>query len=343
MVKTRAQKQVADADAEKSRSIPGSALPPKVCCTPPPGKRPPAISSKQSKSVKKKRLAFAPEAPEEFKFDLCSPPVRRLHHASNGLVHDSVVRIEFESRASEDPLPAEIGDREREKYKEWIIKDLKQELRVMHGIDCDHVENDVQGLRERLELAQMLRRRAEVRRAPQFTFMPHEMNLKDIQRELHSRRISFSNLTHYQATEALERALLKEDSEGLIGEGYQFGRRLVSASDVISFYQPSDKEMRDMLQSRALKSSMIPKKKAQKLELLSKFVEVEQEELMRRLIQEELVKELNRRHISHDSAHYHDMFETLYLSGKWKLNYDDVDNTPYLPEPDENTSGCIIS
>jgi len=342
-VKTRLQRQCSEKEEERLRNIPVSALPPKVCCTPTSEKRrPPESASKIQTSTKKKRLMFAPDPPQEFKFDLCSPPARRML-SNNDLVHDSVVRIEFEVREEESEAPLEIGERERNKYKEWMSRDLKHELKTLHGLDFDHVSDDILDLKERLELAEILRRRSEIRRAPQLKIVPNEMSLKDIQRELLKRRIAFTNLTHFQASEALERALLKEDAEGLVGEGYQFGRRLVSAADIISFYQPSDKEMRDMLQSRALKGSMIPRKKSQKLEMLSKFVELEQEQLVRNLVKEEIERELRRRQLECTSSDPIVMFETLFTSKKWKSDYLDVDNSALSIEAEEHVSGCIIT
>jgi hypothetical protein len=344
MVKTRAQLTVANEEAQRARTIPDSALPPKVCRTPPgSSKRPPAIASNRNQSAKKKKLAFAADAPTEFKFDLMSPPARRLHHDNHNVVHESVVRLEFEARAGSDTAPSEIGEKEREKYKEWISRDLKQELRLLHGLDCDHFSNDVKELETRKELAECLRRRAEIRRTLSSGPYPSEMNLKDLQSELHKRRIAFPNLTHYQASEALERALLKEDAQGLIGDGYQFGRRLVSAADVISFYQPTDKEMRVMLESRALKGKDIPRTKTQKLELLSRFIELEQEQLVRKLVKDELIREHQRRKIKCDSDEHTDMFEALFQSTCWKSNYDDVDNTPFDPSKlDDRSGSCTI-
>jgi hypothetical protein len=349
MVKTRHQKQQRDEELQRLRSIPTSALPPKVCCTPPSSvKRSLSLTSALSTQTetttakKKKTLSFAPDPPKEYHFDLKSPPARRILHVNHEGLHDSVVRIEFEARTGEQH-PSEIGAKERETFRDWLIRDLKQELKIFHGIDCDHIVEDVAGLQERIELAEALRRRTEIRRTPSFGLIPHEMNLAEIQRELHKRRIAFDNLNHFQASQALERALLKEDAEGLVGEGYQFGRRFVSAADVISFYQPSDKEMRDMLQSRSLKGNMIPRKKSEKLELLSKFVELEQEELMRRLMKDELKRELDRRRIKCDSEDYGDMFESLFATRTWKTNYDDVDIKPFVPTAEEQASGCIIS
>jgi len=298
----------------------------------------------RTQSTKKKRLAFAPEPPEEFKFDWKSPPARRIVSSNPNMVHESVVRIEFEARAGEDGAPMEIGEKEREKYKEWVSRDLKQELRIHHGVDCDHYDDDVSSLKERIELAEMLRRRAEIRRTLKSGKLPCEMSMKELQSELHKRRIAFHNLSHYQASEALERALLKEDAEGLVGDGYQFGRRLVSAADVISFYQPSDKEMREMLESRSLRGKDIPKTKAQKLELLSRFVEIEQEQLVRKLVKDEILRELRRRKLTCDSDEYIDAFESLFQSGQWRANYEDVDNTPFDPSTlNDQNSSCIIS
>jgi hypothetical protein len=340
MVKTRLQRQYNEKEEERLRTI----QPPKVCGTPPmSAKRAAPPSAIQSVSAKKKRLTFTADPPQEFLFSLSSPPARRLH-SNHDLVHESVVRIEFEARLEEHTAPMEVGEKERTMYREWMSNDLKQELKALHGIDGIHMNNDVHSLKGRLELAETLRRRSELRRVPQLSVLPNKMSLRDIQKELSKRRISFLNLTHYQACEALERALLKEDTEGLVGEGYQFGRRLVSAADIISFYQPSDKEMRDMLQSRSIKGSLIPRKKSQKLELLSKYVELEQEQLVRNLVKEEIKRELERRSIEkEDTDDFNVLFETLFQSGKWKTNYDDVDNTPLVLNSEDTTSGCVIT
>ena len=332
MVKTRLQQATSEVADQRNRSIPPSVMPPKVCCTPPNSvKKQSALSTAQNRSHKKKRLMFAPDPPQEFKFDFKSPPARRMFSANYHLAHDSVVRLELEAREGDDKVPFQIGEKERERCQMLVIKELKDELKLKHGIDCDAINDNERGFEDRIRLAETLRRRAEIRRNPMFEIMPHHMDLKEIQKELHQRRISFSNLSHFQASEALERALLKEDAEGLVGEGYQFGRRLVSAEDLITYQQPSDKGLRSMLQDRLDPSSAIPRTKKEKLELLSKKIEEEQEQLMRKLVLQELEFDLQRRKIPCESKDYSNMFEVLYQSGKWNAPYEDVDNTSFDP------------
>jgi len=343
MVKTRQQKLASAEDEERLRTI----QPPKVCCTTPPRsvKKRPAQPPSAQTSTRKKKLMFAPDPPQEFLFEFKSPPARRLvPHNDNDTIHDSVVRIEFEMRGGQGIAPVRIGEEEHSRYREWVSTDLKRELKTLHGFDCDNVPDNLTELRARLELAETLRRRSEVRRVQknkEKPLIPNEMALKDLHKALSDRRIAFFNLTHFKASEALERALIKEDAEGLIGEGYQFGRRMVSAADLISYWQPSDKEMRDMLQQRSNQIVAIPKKKSEKLALLSKILESEQEQVVRELVKDEMIREIKRRGLEVATTDdYTGLFEAIFQSGKWRDNYDDVDNTPL--DPDEHSGKCCV-
>lgn len=282
---------------------------------------------------------FAATPPQEFLFDFKSPPARRiaLDYTSQA-VHDSAVRIEFESR--EEKVAREIGDRERTKYREWIAGDLRQELATMHGIACN--DDDVSQLQARLALAESLRRRVELRRCQLRSIVPNEMPFKQIQKELHVRRICWQGLSYQEACEALERALLKDDAEGLVGDGYYFGRRQVSTLDLIQYQQPSDKQMKEMLEE--LQPGNVPRRKVEKIELLGKFLEHEQESNVRTLMNEELERELHRRGVHVGTSDSSERFELLFKQGTYKQPYDDVDNTPLsLDEAEqEGASRCMI-
>jgi hypothetical protein len=240
---------------------------------------------------KKTRLLFSPNPPIEHEFVLQSPPARLLPRQKGACkqLDEARIRLDLEERGLS--TPQKIGQQERQHAEQMWKIDLINELKQFHGIEASVDDFSHDDLVEMLELARTLRRRAELRTF--FQTLPSEMPLVKLQAELMSRRINVMGLTHSRASEALENALIKEDVAGLIGDGYQFGRKVVSVRDVLAFENPSDKNLRDILKSKQVQK--IPMKKLDKLEMVRSIVEHETESALRVLINKELDRELERR------------------------------------------------
>lgn len=103
---------------------------------------------------------------------------------------------------------------ERDQVERAYCDDLIKELRTLHGIVADSTARR-EDLVDMLQLAESLRRRAEISRIGLAKFKiakyPQEMSLKSLQLELRGRRVKWFQLTHAKAAQALEECLLKED------------------------------------------------------------------------------------------------------------------------------------
>ena len=231
---------------------------------------------------------FSPDPPREHHFLFQSPPARRLDPSAAHRFDEALIRLEMEERGLE--TPRRVTEREREKAARCLRQDMCAELLKLHGISASPDEPHA-ALEEKLELARSLRRRAELRRCGMR--QPSEMPLVKLQMSLAAHRIEWRGLSHSRAARALELALLKDDAKGLVGDGYQFGRRVVSVHDIIAFENPSDAELRNMLKHKGVTD--VPRKKEEKMEKILSLVESEQEFKLRCEVREEIIKEMTRR------------------------------------------------
>lgn len=348
MVKTRNQTTQQRAEDMHTRSIPPGSQPRKVCIALP---HTPILKKSHPTSAKKKRLSFAPNAPQEFHFEMNSPAVRRLRETTQE-VHDSVILQEH--IAQHGQCPKEIGLKEKQQYLKWLALDLQRTLKNFYFVECsDEVvyKCDVAGLQNRLKLAESLRRRVEIRRATSLVKLPHELDFGQLLTALAERRMLLPQassaqvtVTYQQACEALERSILKEDVSSMVGEGYEFGRRRVSAADLIEYQNLTDQEMTEMLRERSSEGGgePLPRRRADKLERLVEIAQREEEEEIRRLLRQELVLEAKRRDLltqgEHPPRDLSALFHLVFHSQLWMQEYTDVDNTPIGDEH----AACIV-
>lgn len=342
MVKTRKQTSDKRTEDEQTRAMPASSHPPRVCVAP--SSTPILKKAHPRTSGSKKRLSFAPNAPQEFHFETSSPSVRRIRETNASLHHDSVILQEHLAHGAQ--CPREIGDKEKLQYQSWMGQDFRRTLSIVHHVECEE-EMSVARLQECLRFAESLRRRMEIRRATTLVKLPHELSLAVVQNALHGRRIKTANLSYQQCCEALERSILKEDVMSMVGDGYEFGRRQVSAADLIEYKGFSNTEMYDALKQSLGSDATIPKQRAERLDMLISISQRAEEKEVKRLTRVELDLEAKRRGIAAGGElDFNALFHLVFSSNAWQHAYEDVDNTPLLEESDSQSStssSCVIS
>ncbi|KAH9257881.1 hypothetical protein BASA81_003900 [Batrachochytrium salamandrivorans] len=340
MVKTRKQTSDRLLEDEQARAIPASSHPPRVCVAP--SSTPILKKSHLRPSSSKKRLSFTPNAPQEFHFETSSPSVRRIRETDASLHHDSVILQEHLAHGAQ--CPQEIGAKEKLQYQSWMGQDFRHTLRLVHHVECeDGEEMGVKRLQDCLRFAESLRRRMEIRRATTLAKLPHELGLGVVQTALRDRRIKTTNLSYQQCCEALERSILKEDVMSMVGDGYEFGRRQVSAADLIEYQKLTNKEMYKALRSSLGSEAVVPKQRVDRLDLLVSISQKAEEDEVKRLTKLELDLEAKRRGIASVELDFNALFHLVFRSNAWEHAYEDVDNTPLLEEGDSQSSSCVIS
>lgn len=95
----------------------------------------------------------------------------------------------------------------------------------------------------------MLRRRARLD-IMGIESAPITMRPREISAELGKRKIIHDKTSIAKMVEALEVAFEKETEARVYGDGYEFGRRTVSASNIIDSNEMSDAEVRKELKKR---------------------------------------------------------------------------------------------
>jgi len=307
-----------------------------------------AIASPRSSRPKKPRLMFSPEPPREHAFHLNDPPCRRLDFATKENADDVVIGVELEQRGL--PHTTSIGARERLVINEALRRDLVRELEQLHFLPGDPSE-PLEVIQGRLELANTLRRRSELRRARldvthgrlgETVVLPHELPLHVLRLALKDRRIAHSDLDHYHTATALERALLKEDIDGLVGEGFAFGRRFVSVDDLLKMEDPNDNDLRDIL--GRLGETKVPRTKAAKRDMVEKIVSGKESAAFMASVRTELLLELKRRNLlpaDADVMQTSELFNVLFTSGKWRDDYDTFADVKHFPDASPSTCSTM--
>ena len=272
-----------------------------------------------------KRIMFSP-LPEVNEFDINSPTTRRLEAVFSAKrrrlegIEDVAIKIELGARGVRLGAKSPIEDHHRDILSNKVFEELLEKLETQ-GIDLVALEGNKEARkREQSELSDMLdlvlqfRRRAELRlmttsedgyrrvasinssdysNSDNLT-APCEMTTSELSNLLFERKIRVEdNATRSDLVEALEVAMLKE-ATGLIGDGYEFGRRFVTAEDLLAVEDMNDRQLRVELSSRGLK---VPRKKAQKFELLRRVLERDCENRVRQALKMELIEEIGRRNL----------------------------------------------
>ncbi|GBG26828.1 Hypothetical Protein FCC1311_030502 [Hondaea fermentalgiana] len=244
----------------------------------------------------KRGICFSAE-PQVHEYEIDSPSSRRLEvrrKVSNpASIKFDLFKIELEARGIDPKLKTS---------KKRLLECFNTELRGdLEKVGISGATGTNEELSAMLELATFLRRRANLRNSgiacvcdgatPK---MPVDMYVEELDQQLADRKILVTEKGRKARIVALEEALLKE-SEVLIGDGFDFGRRFVKVEDMLSLEEYSDKELRDEIKSRGMKA---PRKKQEKLELLYKIVEDDLESQVRACFHEELLDELVRLGVS---------------------------------------------
>lgn len=171
--------------------------------------------------------------------------------------------------------------------------ELRNDLKKL-GIEAEGSNKE---LSDMLELTKYLRRRANLRCSgvacdgdDGVPKMPVDMSLRCLEKELEDRKIVLAEPGRKARIVALEEALLKE-VEGLVGDGFDFGRRFLSVEDLLPSDELNDCELREELKARGLKA---PRKKQEKLDLLYKVWEEDMESRVQECFREELLDEMVR-------------------------------------------------
>jgi len=239
----------------------------------------------------KRRISFSP-APTVHEFDCSSPSTRRLDIRKNRRTDDVdrlALHADMQARGMNPTVPSE-----RKLVIQAWNNELKQDLEKF-GLGTN---GSNQELNDRLDLAKALRRRAHLRlsgtllKLGEATFVrPADLTIKELTVELEKRKIVTKIPNKLAKIVAIEEALLKE-SEGLIGDGYDFGRRFVSAEDVFQVEEFTDSELRSEIKARG---HLAPRRKGAKIDLLNKLLENELETDMREAFVKEVLDEVERR------------------------------------------------
>ena len=310
---------------------------------------------------------FSPEPPAEFEFAFASPPARKLFRAKTaprlGEVEEGVVRLELEALGENAPAGRPLDAEHVRRVEQHACAALVADLRKHFGITAADASEPRAVLMQKLELARLLRRRAELRRilasaseevARQLRGqMPDALSLAELQAILRDRRIHTTGLSHSRAARALEEAIIKEDVEGLVGDGYQFGRRLVSAYDVIAFEDPSAAFLAECLKNKG--DAVVPRSRTARMARLHELVEAEQMRALHEPLCEQIRIEMERPRLLPDGSRLvvpavsavpavatpekapaggnsdetvNRLFARLFESGVWRLEYADVDHAP---------------
>ena len=119
-------------------------------------------------------------------------------------------------------------------------------LKPCQGVSAsgDHEE-----LTERLELINKLRRRAQLRLSG-VSPVPIKMTWKQLSNELKLRKINVNEESVKEMVEALEAALEKESESRVYGAGYEFGRRHLSALNMIDAEEMTSAQLRAAIKAR---------------------------------------------------------------------------------------------
>uniref|UniRef100_A0A7S3LL21 Uncharacterized protein n=1 Tax=Aplanochytrium stocchinoi TaxID=215587 RepID=A0A7S3LL21_9STRA len=345
------------------------------------------IFSPSKKTRKKHRICFSP-APTVHEFDTDSPTSRRMEVKFKKIENadETILFNELQARGLELSPNSKLNEnnncskskkrlsvRQKNVLRQHWIKELQEELESMgvNGVG-DHLE-----LAERIHLIDLLRRRAQIRIAysncTEIT-LPIDMSNKELVAEVNQRKIVVNQKSRKKMVEALELALVKEN-QPLIGDGYDFGRRLLSAADLIEAQDLNNNELKAALKIRGVKP---PQKKNQRKRMLQKLLEEDLEKKLRRTLYEELQEEFRRRSIPLPFDHLHsyrnnpktkgeadvadsiktsplgkrkrqqqqqltndkirELFDSLYSSNQWKEEYPDVSPTEIK---EESKSRCV--
>ena len=277
-------------------------------------------------ALKRKRggITFSP-TPIVHEFDFRSPTKRRAGRARvNGVasLDDAELRWELEARGHKVPSPEKkkrVTKRQRTIVAAEFHRELAEEL-LQYGLspyarpseagDGDGGAGAGAGagaaaaavpsigaagpllphdeLVHRLKVARTIHRRAQLR-ALMVELSPIELDPSSLRAGCAKRKLAVAGRTRLQLVDELEGALLK-DSQKLCGDGYEFGRHMVSIDDCLSMM--SDAEMRAEIKARGVKA---PRRKAEKYKVLSELIEGEQEKQMQRRLRQVLLDDVRRR------------------------------------------------
>jgi len=272
----------------------------KVHAAEPPTTPSKTILASPKRKPRKNKICFSP-APIVHEFDTSSPTSRRMEVRFKKIdtVDDDALINELDARGLRKNTRStrqRISRQQKQLLREHWVTEMKNELLSM-GLNSkgNHLE-----LAERIHLADLLRRRAQIQMAyGEDIVLPIHMCDKKLNHEVEKRKIVVDNSSRKAKVEALETALVKEN-EPLIGDGYEFGRRLVTAADLVEAQDMDNNELRAALKLRGLKA---PQKKEQKKELLQKLIENELESMLRKTFHEVLIDEFKRRGIEIPDGH----------------------------------------
>lgn len=108
---------------------------------------------------------------------------------------------------------------------------------------------DYEELTERLDLINKLRRRAQLR-VSGICPVPIKMTWRQLTNELKARKINVNEESVKEMVEALESALEKESEDRVYGAGYEFGRRHLSALNMIDAEEMNSTQLRAAIKAR---------------------------------------------------------------------------------------------
>jgi len=261
-----------------------------------------------SRSLRRRqgKISFSGAA-EVHEFDAASPAMRRMELRRSGkklaAVRFDVCKLEMEAHGI-DPSHKLSRQLLLDRWNE----DLRDELKKKYGLELYGTSSV---LSEMQDLAKIIRRRADLRIARGDDLrMPTEMSRKELKEELRKRKIEVKDGTWLSKVTALEEALLKE-WDGVVGDGYDFGKRFVKVEDIVRGDEFSDAELRKEIKKRGLKA---PRKKVEKIALLEKIISEEKDTEVMRLFREELEAEARRREVGLSKVDNSDHVVPIYKS-----------------------------
>jgi hypothetical protein len=206
-------------------------------------------------------------------FDLQSPTKFRLQNKVDyeaTELNDDELRLELfvaqqDGKIASAATPTKRAPMAKKVDQVWC-RDLRSELVELGFSSAPNAQ--------RLELANRKRLATTIVRRAELLFSGVPVGLKlmsqrQLVQELETRRIKRQG-PRQQMLRDLAAAMIKDTADGLIGDGYEFGRRFIRIEDVID--PMNDKEMRDCLKQRFQLPSA-PRKKEDKRELLTNMME----------------------------------------------------------------------
>ena len=275
-------------------------------------------------------ITFSP-TPVVHEFDFRSPTKRRAGRARmNGVssLDDTELRWELEARGHKVPSSEKkkrVTKRQRTIVAAEFQRELAEEL-LQYGLSPYARPGEDGGagssngaggggaagaagpllshdqLVHRLKVARTMHRRAQLR-ALMVELSPIELDPSSLRAECVKRKLAVLKRTRLQLVDELEGALLK-DSHKLCGDGYEFGRHMVSVDDCLAMM--SDAEMRAEIKARGVKA---PRRKAEKYKVLSELIEGEQEQQMQIRLRQVLSDDVRRRGLTIQGMSQRDRIE----------------------------------